>query len=61
MSEPSAEESSPEATDSPTVAELIAKLSWEQVVADGVITIEEIDVMLRAKGLDPQALDHLYD
>lgn len=55
------EESTPEWCGSPTVAEMVARLTWEQVVADGVITLDEIDAMLRAKGLDPNALDYLYD
>lgn len=61
MPEPSAEESSPEWTGSPAIAEMIANLTWEQILADGVITTEEVDDMLRTKGLDPRALDHLYD
>lgn len=41
--------------------EIIADLTWEQIVADGIITTEEIDAMLRTKGLDPRALDYLYE
>ena len=40
---------------------MLADLTWEQVIADGVVTIEEIDAMLRAKGLNPNELDYLYE
>ena len=40
---------------------MIADLTWDQITADGVITTEEIDAMLRAKGLDPNEFDYLYE
>lgn len=43
-----------------TLAEIIADLTWEDLFADGITTLEEIEVDLRAKGLDPDALDYLY-
>ena len=60
MPKPSAGESTPERSGSLTIAEMLADLTWEQVTADGVITIEEVDAMLRAKGLDPNEFDYLY-
>ena len=44
-----------------SLAEIIQDLTWEDVLADGVITTQEIDASLRAKGLDPNGLDHLYE
>lgn len=44
-----------------TVAELIADLTWDDLVADGIITLGEIEADLRAKGLDPCKYDYLYD
>lgn len=47
--------------DQPTLPEILALLTWEQITEDGVITLDEVDAMLRAKGLDPDALDYLYE
>lgn len=44
-----------------SLEEIIAGLTWEDLVADGIITTDEIAASLRAKGLDPNALDHLYE
>ncbi|MFC0221192.1 hypothetical protein [Nocardioides zeicaulis] len=44
-----------------TLAEIIADLTWEDIVADGVTTTEEIDAALRARGLDPNRYDYLYE
>lgn len=40
---------------------MLADLTWEQITEDGIVTIDEIDEMLRSKGLDPNALDYLYE
>lgn len=45
----------------PTVAELLADLTWEDLTSDGVITLDEIDAEFRAKGLDPDKYDYLYE
>lgn len=47
--------------DQPTLAEIIDSLTWEQITSDGIITLGEVEAMLRAKGVDPDALDYLYD
>lgn len=44
-----------------TVAEMLADLTWEQLTSDGIITLDEIEADLRAKGLDPNKYDYLYD
>jgi hypothetical protein len=44
-----------------SLREVIADLTWEQIVKDGIITADEIDADLRAKGLDPCKYDYLYD
>lgn len=44
-----------------SVAQMIAALTWEQIAEDGIITMEEVDAMLRAKGCDPSEYDHLYE
>lgn len=41
--------------------EIIADLTWDELAAGGIITLDEIDALLRAKGLDPTAYDYLYD
>lgn len=61
MPELPADEPAAGGSDEQTLEEIIADLTWEQILADGVITTEEIDASLRAEGLDPRALDHLYD
>ena len=45
----------------PTLTEIIASLTWEQIIEDGIITLEEIEASLVAKGLDPCKFDYLYD
>ncbi|MCD6641110.1 MAG: hypothetical protein LT071_14505 [Nocardioides sp.] len=45
----------------PTVAELLVDLTWEDLTSDGVITLDQIDAELRAKGLDPNKYDYLYE
>ena len=47
--------------DTRTVAELLEGLTWEDLVADGIITLEEVEADLRAKDLDPNKHDYLYD
>lgn len=47
--------------DERSLAEIIESLTWEQITEDGITTVEEIDAMLRAKGLDPNKYDYLYD
>lgn len=47
--------------DQPTITEILALLTWEQITSDGIITIEEIDAALRAQGHDPTEFDHLYE
>lgn len=44
-----------------SLPEIIADLPSEQIVADGVTTMDEIDAARRAKGLDPHRYDYLYD
>lgn len=44
-----------------TLREIIAGLTWADIVADGITTSEEIEAALIAKGLDPTKYDHLYD
>ena len=48
-------------SDQPTLPEILALLTWEQITDDGIITLEEVEAMLRAKGIDPCALDYLYE
>ena len=38
-----------------TQREIIADLTWDDLVADGIITLEEIEASLRAKGVEPYA------
>lgn len=45
----------------PTVAKLLDDLTWDELTSDGVITLDEIDAELRAKGLDPNEYDYLYE
>lgn len=45
----------------PTLQELLDEITWEDIVADGITTIEEIEEMMRAKGVDPYEFDDLYD
>ena len=61
MSEHMPEERSLEMPTDRSLAEIIAELTWDDLVADGVITIEEIEADLRAKGFDPCEYDYLYD
>lgn len=44
-----------------TLAEEFADLTWQEIEADGVITLEEIEADLRAKGYDTDDLDALDD
>jgi hypothetical protein len=37
----------------PTIAEMLCDLTWEQLTDDGIITLDEIDDSLRARGIDP--------
>ncbi|SEC38580.1 hypothetical protein SAMN04489844_2199 [Nocardioides exalbidus] len=55
------EPETPDAKPERTLAEIIADLTWEDLVADGFITIEEIEADLRARGLDPNKYDYLYE
>jgi hypothetical protein len=47
--------------DQPTLPEILASLTWEQITEDGIITIDEIEAALRAQGQDPAEFDHLYE
>lgn len=44
-----------------TLREQFDELTWAEIEADGIITLDEIDAELRAKGLDPGEYDYLYD
>lgn len=61
MSEPPADEPTPQSSGVRSIAEMLADLTWEQITADGIITLEEIEEMLRAKGLNPNdGYEELY-
>jgi hypothetical protein len=56
------------ASESPTVTpkeksliELFGELTWEEIKADGIITLSEIEKELEAKGYPPDSHDYLYD
>lgn len=44
-----------------SIQDLLGKVTWEEIVADGIVTTEEIDAALKAKGYDPEDLMHLYE
>lgn len=48
-------------SDERTFQQIISDLTWEDIVADGITTLEEIEADLRAKGLDPNKYDYLYE
>ncbi|UFN46438.1 hypothetical protein [Nocardioides okcheonensis] len=43
--------------DEPSIADIIAGPTWEELTSDGIITLDELDSMIRAKGGDPSAYD----
>lgn len=45
----------------PSPDDLLSELDWADIMADGVITMEEIEASLRAKGVDPDALDYPFE
>jgi hypothetical protein len=44
-----------------SLQDLLGKTTMDQIKADGIITIDEVEDALRAKGLDPEKYDHLYE
>lgn len=61
MPELPADETAADGSGERALPEIIADLTWEQIVEDGITTTEEIDAMLRAKGVDPNKYDYLYE
>jgi hypothetical protein len=55
------EQSDPDEAPERPLADIIAELTWEDLTADGYTTLEEIEAELRAKGLDPNKYDYLYE
>lgn len=45
----------------PSIQQMLAELTWEDLVSDGMITSEEIDAALKARGHDPEDLMYLYE
>lgn len=41
--------------------QIILDLTWDDIVADGITSTEEIDAQLRAEGFDPTMYDYLYE
>ena len=48
-------------TEQKSLQDLLGEVTWEDITADGIITIEEIERELKAKGYDPAEYDHLYE
>ncbi|WP_165356833.1 hypothetical protein [Nocardioides zhouii] len=44
-----------------TLQQIIQDLTWADIVADGVTTLEDIESALRTEGVDPNKYDYLYD
>jgi hypothetical protein len=44
-----------------SLIELFGELTWEQIEADGIITQDEIEQELEAKGYPPDSHDYLYE
>ncbi|WP_165356835.1 hypothetical protein [Nocardioides zhouii] len=44
-----------------SLREIIEDLTWDDIVADGLTTTDEIEAQLRAKGVDPTMYDYLYE
>ena len=49
----------PFATGQQSLHDLLGEMTWDEITSAGIITIEEIETALRAKGLDPEEFDHL--
>jgi hypothetical protein len=43
------------------LSERLGELTWEQITADGIITLSEIEAALEAKGYPPDSHDYLHD
>lgn len=43
----------------PELTDLPAKLEWQEIVADGIVTLEEIEEAMAKKGYPPDSHDGL--
>jgi hypothetical protein len=44
-----------------SAGDLLSQTSWEQIEADGVITLDEIERALESEGYSPDSHDHLHE
>jgi hypothetical protein len=52
---------SPIPTQEKSLIERLGEVTWEQIKADGIITQDEIEAELQAKGYPPDSHDYLHE